>query len=159
MKKNLFLIFVLVFYVAISPKSANGQNTEWNGYRITYVGPTQISKTLDGYKNSVVQVENLSNTSGLPLYFDVFIEGLVAENQQRNVHGEYGFAIFPNGGAVKINPGEKTFTQTWLNGVYEDQQQVLLKPINFIFYLLKVIMLDCMDLTPKCPQHWICQYH
>jgi hypothetical protein len=123
MKKNLFLIFVLVFYVAISPKSANGQNTEWNGYRITYVGPTQISKTLDGYKNSVVQVENLSNTSGLPLYFDVFIEGLVAENQQRNVHGEYGFAIFPNGGAVKINPGEKTFTQTWLNGVYEDRMQ------------------------------------
>lgn len=82
------------------------QSVEWNGYRVTYVGATRISKTLDGYENAKVKVENLSNTSGQPLYFDLFIEGLVADNQERNVHGEYGFAIFPNGGAIKIDPGE-----------------------------------------------------
>uniref|UniRef100_UPI004048BE91 T9SS type A sorting domain-containing protein n=1 Tax=Roseivirga sp. TaxID=1964215 RepID=UPI004048BE91 len=123
MKKNFFLLFVLLGYLAIGLKSTLGQSIEWNGYRMTYVGPTQISKTLDGNKNSVVKVENLSNNTGRPLYFDVFIEGLVAESVERNVHGEYGFAIFPNGGAVSIKPGEKTFTQTWLTGVYEDRMQ------------------------------------
>ena len=112
----------IAFFV-LALQIASAQSVEWNGYRMTYVGPTQISKSLDGHENAKVKVENLSNTSGLPLYFDIYIEGLVAENQQRNVHGEYGFAIFPNGGGVKINPGETTYTQNWLNGVYEGRMQ------------------------------------
>ena len=119
MKHYFWGIAFFVFALQI----ASAQSVEWNGYRMTYVGPTQISKSLDGHENAKVKVENLSNTSGLPLYFDIYIEGLVAENQQRNVHGEYGFAIFPNGGGVKINPGETTYTQNWLNGVYEGRMQ------------------------------------
>jgi hypothetical protein len=119
-------LFVFMF---MGLQVASAQNVLWNGYRITYVGPSQISRTLDGHENAKLLVENLSNSSGLPLYFDIFIEGLVAENQQRNLHGEYGFAIFPNGGGVKINPGEKTYVQNWLNGIYEDRMQNV-PPVN-----------------------------
>jgi len=121
--KHFYWVITCFILMLVGMQITNAQSVLWNGYRVTYVGPTQISKTLDGHENAKVQVENLSNTSGLPLYFDIFIEGLVAENQQRNVHGEYGFAIFPNGGGVKIDPGEKTYVQNWLNGIYEDRMQ------------------------------------
>ena len=63
MKHYFWGIAFFVFALQI----ASAQSVEWNGYRMTYVGPTQISKSLDGHENAKVKVENiLINLKNMP---------------------------------------------------------------------------------------------
>ncbi|OYZ00160.1 MAG: hypothetical protein B7Y37_11695 [Sphingobacteriia bacterium 28-36-52] len=100
---------------------AQAQQVNWNGYRISYIGKTSISKKMDANQNTKLRIENISNNAALPIYFDLFIEGFTAPSTQRNLHGEFGFATFPNGGAIQVPVGQQSFAQTWTQGVYEDR--------------------------------------
>jgi len=118
MKKNYLLLFVL-YFVAHGLSQAQPVIT-WNGYKISYIGRTSFYKGLDTKDvNAKLQILNVSNPSPVPIYFQIYIEGLTAENHARDNHGDGGFAVFPNGGALLIKQGEKAFTQNWLSGVYE----------------------------------------
>jgi hypothetical protein len=115
MKWMFTLLFILLFQIN------KAQQVNWNGYRITYVGKTSISKKMDANQNTKLRIENISNSAALPIYFDLFIEGFTAPSVQRNLHGEFGFATFPNGGAIQVPVGQQSFAQTWTQGVYEDR--------------------------------------
>ncbi len=114
MRKYLFVALFLTFVHAVK-----AQDTSWNGYRISYVGKKSISKKMDGNQNAKLLIENISNDAAAPLYFDLFIEGFTAPNAQRNLHGEFGWATFPNGGALKVAKGKQTYAQCWTQGAYE----------------------------------------
>lgn len=116
MKIRLFSFIAVVYFLSID---CLGQDTLWNGYRIRYAGNKTISRKMDGYPNARLKVENMSNTVGAPLYFDLFIDGFTAPNPQRNLHGEFGWATFPNGGALQVRQGDSTFAQCWTQGVYD----------------------------------------
>ena len=107
---------LLVFFIHTS----GAQEVTWNGYKISYVGKTAISKAMDGNLNTKIRIENISNTAAAPIYFDLYIEGLTAPNAQRNLHGEFGWAKFPNGGALQIPKGQVSFAQSWTQGAYEN---------------------------------------
>ena len=115
MKSIFTTLFILLFQFTYS------QQVNWNGYRITYVGKTSISKKMDANPNTKLRIENISNNAALPFYFDLFIEGFTAPSAERNLHGEFGFATFPNGGAIQIPIGQQSFAQTWTQGVYESR--------------------------------------
>lgn len=115
MKWLLTLLSIFLF------QTNKAQQVNWNGYRITYIGKTSISKKMDGNQNAKLRIENISNNAALPIYFDLFIEGFVAPSAERNLHGEFGFATFPNGGAIQVPVGQQSFAQTWTQGVYEDR--------------------------------------
>ena len=115
MKPIFTTLFILLFQFTYS------QQVNWNGYRITYVGKTSISKKMDANPNTKLRIENISNNAALPFYFDLFIEGFTAPSAERNLHGEFGFATFPNGGAIQIPIGQQSFAQTWTQGVYESR--------------------------------------
>lgn len=76
---------------------------------------------MDANQNTKIRIENISNNADAPIYFDLFIEGFTAPSVQRNLHGEFGFATFPNGGAIQVPVGQQSFAQTWTQGVYEDR--------------------------------------
>jgi|GEM_PF-574325 len=116
MKK--YFLFTL-FFVSINIIKA--QDTSWNGYRISYVGKKLINKKMDGNQNAKLSIENITNQVAAPLYFDLFIEGLTAPSSQRNLHGEFGWATFPNGGAIQVDKGKQTYAQCWTQGAYEDR--------------------------------------
>ena len=115
MKWMFTLLSILFFQIT------QAQQVNWNGYRITYIGKTSISKKLDANQNTKLRIENISNNAALPIYFDLYIEGFTAPSVQRNLHGEFGFATFPNGGAIQVPVGQQSFAQTWTQGVYEDR--------------------------------------
>lgn len=116
MRKYLFVSLLLTFVHAVK-----AQDTSWNGYRISYVGKKSISKKMDGNQNAKLLIENVGNDAAAPLYFDLFIEGFTAPNAQRNLHGEFGWATFPNGGALKVAKGKQTYAQCWTQGAYESR--------------------------------------
>jgi WD40 repeat protein len=116
MKKSITLCLF-----ALNVLLTNAQDTLWNGYRITYVGKTSISKRMDANQNAKLRIQNLSNAAAQPLYFDLFIEGFTAPNAQRNLHGEFGWATFPNGGALRVPVGQQSFAQCWTQGAYENR--------------------------------------
>ncbi len=109
--------FLLVFGIL----SLQAQEATWKGYKITYIGKTTISKKMDANQNTKLRIENISNTAAAPIYFDHYIEGFTAPSQQRNLHGEFGWATFPNGGALQVPVGQLGFAQTWTQGAYEDR--------------------------------------
>ncbi len=120
MKKYYFLI--LVFFTAFSVSSQTPASINWNGYEITYIAQTSFDTGLDGIEsNSKLQIKNISNASPNPILFQLYIEGLVSSDPIRDTHGDGGFAVFPNGGALIINQGETAYTQNWLRGVYESR--------------------------------------
>jgi WD40 repeat protein len=112
-------IFVYAVFLLACSFHSFGQDTIWNGYRIQYVGKTEISRKMDGYPNARLRIDNISNTGALPLYFDLFIDGFTAPNLQRNLHGEFGWATFPNGGALQIKQGDSSYAQCWTQGAYD----------------------------------------
>lgn len=114
---KIFLIWVSLMCLY----TVQAQDTSWNGYRISYVGKKSISKKMDGNQNAKLLIENISNDAAVPLYFDLFIEGFTAPNAQRNLHGEFGWATFPNGGALKVPKGQQTYAQCWTQGAYESR--------------------------------------
>jgi Immunoglobulin domain len=119
MMKSIIKLSYLALLVLFA-YSSSAQEVIWNGYRISYVGKTTISKAMDGNSNTKIRVENISNTAAAPIYFDLYIEGLIAPSAQRNLHGEFGWAKFPNGGALQIPRGQVSFAQSWTQGVYEN---------------------------------------
>lgn len=116
--KRIFTCFIFILSAFIH---LTAQETTWNGYRISYVGKTSISKKMDANQNTKLRIENISNNAALPIYFDLYIDGFTAPSPQRNLHGEFGFATFPNGGAIQVPVGQHSFAQTWTQGVYEDR--------------------------------------
>ena len=119
MMKSIIKLSYLALLVLFA-HSSSAQEVTWNGYKISYVGKTTISKAMDGNSNTKIRVENISNTAAAPIYFDLYIEGLIAPSAQRNLHGEFGWAKFPNGGALQIPRGQVSFAQSWTQGVYEN---------------------------------------
>jgi WD40 repeat protein len=113
-KLSYLALLVLFMY------TSSAQEVTWNGYKISYVGKTAISKAMDGNSNTKIRIENISNTAAAPIYFDLYIEGLTAPSAQRNLHGEFGWAKFPNGGALQIPRGQVSFAQSWTQGAYEN---------------------------------------
>jgi WD40 repeat protein len=118
MKSIIKLSYLALLVLFIHTSSA--QEVTWNGYKISYVGKTAISKAMDGNSNTKIRIENISNTAAAPIYFDLYIEGLTAPSAQRNLHGEFGWAKFPNGGALQIPRGQVSFAQSWTQGAYEN---------------------------------------
>lgn len=118
MKSIIKLSYLALLVLFIHASSA--QEVTWNGYKISYVGKTAISKAMDGNSNTKIRIENISNTAAAPIYFDLYIEGLTAPSAQRNLHGEFGWAKFPNGGALQIPRGQVSFAQSWTQGAYEN---------------------------------------
>jgi len=119
MMKSIIKLSYLALLVLFAYNSS-AQEVTWNGYKISYAGKTTISKAMDGNSNTKIRVENISNTAAAPIYFDLYIEGLVAPSAQRNLHGEFGWAKFPNGGALQIPRGQVSFAQSWTQGAYEN---------------------------------------
>jgi len=118
MRKN-YLLFILIFITSFGFSQAPSSIT-WNGYEISYIAETSFDTGLDGKDvNSKLQITNISNTSPLPLYFQLYIEGLSSEDPIRDTHGDGGFAVFPNGGGLLIEQGQTAYTQSWLSGIYE----------------------------------------
>ena len=113
-KLSYLALLVLFMY------TSSAQEVTWNGYKISYVGKTAISKAMDGNSNTKIRIENINNTAAAPIYFDLYIEGLTAPSAQRNLHGEFGWAKFPNGGALQIPRGQVSFAQSWTQGAYEN---------------------------------------
>ena len=118
MKSIIKLSYLALLVLFIHTSSA--QEVTWNGYKISYVGKTAISKAMDGNSNTKIRIENINNTAAAPIYFDLYIEGLTAPSAQRNLHGEFGWAKFPNGGALQIPRGQVSFAQSWTQGAYEN---------------------------------------
>ena len=118
MKSIIKLSYLALLVLFIHTSSA--QEVTWNGYKISYVGKTAISKAMDGNSNTKIRIENISNAAAAPIYFDLYIEGLTAPSAQRNLHGEFGWAKFPNGGALQIPRGQVSFAQSWTQGAYEN---------------------------------------
>ena len=118
MKSIIKLSYLALLGLFIHTSSA--QEVTWNGYKISYVGKTAISKAMDGNSNTKIRIENINNTAAAPIYFDLYIEGLTAPSAQRNLHGEFGWAKFPNGGALQIPRGQVSFAQSWTQGAYEN---------------------------------------
>ena len=118
MKSIIKLSYLALLVLFIHASSA--QEVTWNGYKISYVGKTAISKAMDGNSNTKIRIENISNAAAAPIYFDLYIEGLTAPSAQRNLHGEFGWAKFPNGGALQIPRGQVSFAQSWTQGAYEN---------------------------------------
>ncbi|MCD6090632.1 MAG: T9SS type A sorting domain-containing protein [Bacteroidales bacterium] len=113
----LFLTFIIATNFLIAQTSIS-----WNGYEIAYIGGTDFDTGLDGKDvNSKLQIKNVSNESPVPIYFQLYIEGLTAENPNRDNHGDGGFAVFPNGGGLYIEKTEIAYTQSWLSGIYESR--------------------------------------
>jgi WD40 repeat protein len=119
MMKSIIKLSYLALLVLFA-YSSSAQEVIWNGYKISYAGKTTISKAMDGNSNTKIRVENISNTAAAPIYFDLYIEGLIAPSAQRNLHGEFGWAKFPNGGALQIPRGQVSFAQSWTQGAYEN---------------------------------------
>ncbi len=114
-------IFTLIGLLLFSGIQLKAQETTWNGYKISYIGKTSISKKMDGNQNAKLSIQNLSNVTAAPLYFDLYIEGFTAPSLERNLHGEFGWATFPNGGALQIPVGQQGFAQCWTQGAYENK--------------------------------------
>ncbi len=120
MKKIYFSLSLL--FLSIFGFSNNLAPVVWNGYEISYVGRTKFNTCLDTKDvNSKLRIVNLNNLNPVPIFFQLYIEGLNAENPQRDNHGDGGFAVFPNGGGLLINQGDTAYVQSWLSGVYENR--------------------------------------
>ncbi|HQS56289.1 MAG TPA: hypothetical protein PLK14_14360 [Sediminibacterium sp.] len=117
----MYRIFSLIALLLFSTIQLTAQEANWNGYKISYIGKTTISKKMDGNQNAKLSIQNLSNVAAAPLYFDLYIEGFTAPSLERNLHGEFGWATFPNGGALQVPVGQQGFSQCWTQGAYENR--------------------------------------
>ena len=59
---KLSYLALLVLFIHTS----RAQEVTWNGYKISYVGKTAISKAMDGNSNTKIRIENISNTAAAP---------------------------------------------------------------------------------------------
>ena len=71
MKSIIKLSYLALLVLFIHTSSA--QEVTWNGYKISYVGKTAISKAMDGNSHTKIRIENISNTAAAPIYFDLYI--------------------------------------------------------------------------------------
>lgn len=104
------------------------------GHSFEWISPDTIRTQLDGFPKFKVRVTNTGSVRSPDRLFVRFTSNDYA--------GEIGgFANFPNGGAIKLEPGESTIVSMWSIGVRErpitdrDAKGAFTRDIGFRFYV------------------------
>jgi outer membrane protein assembly factor BamB len=104
------------------------------GHTFEWISPDTIRTKLDGFPKFKVRVTNTGSVRSPDRLFIRFTS--------TDFEGEIGgFANFPNGGAIKLEPGESTIVSMWSIGVRErpitdrDANGAFTRDIGFRFYV------------------------
>lgn len=104
------------------------------GHSFEWISPDTIRTKLDGFPKFKVRVTNTGSVRSPDRLFIRFTS--------TDFEGEIGgFANFPNGGAIKLEPGESTIVSMWSIGVRErpitdrDANGAFTRDIGFRFYV------------------------